>query len=143
MLQPIQNYTQSQYKNYRTFDKTKTDYLVSQRERALPYLAEVLGHSQNEKEIVEDLFILNKSIDAGTKDVKKMYPVLSRFNNTTSPEIQTFLAGIYRKLQVPDAFGPLCEMLIRNSINPQKSYFDPNEEIGGAILSYLSDRFKQ
>ena len=66
----------------------------------------------------------------------------SRFNNTTSPNIQTYLAGIYRKTQVPDAFGPLVKMLIQNSLRPQTSNFDPNEEIGGAILSYISDRFR-
>lgn len=60
-----------------------------------------------------------------------------------SPNIQTFLAGIYRKTQVPDAFGPLVKMLIQNSMRPQTSNFDPNEEIGGAILSYLSDRFRK
>ena len=62
----------------------------------------------------------------------------ARFNNTDSPNIQTFLAGIYRKTQVPDAFGPLVVMLVQNAKNPPKTYFDPNEEIGGAILSYLA-----
>ena len=72
--------------------------------------------------------------------VDKMYPTFSRFNQTKSPNVQTYLAGIYRKTQVPDAFGPLVCMLIQNSINPPKTpqYFDPNEEIGGAILSYLA-----
>lgn len=56
-----------------------------------------------------------------------------------------FLAGIYRKIQVPDAFGPLVNMLIKNSIDPPNpnQTFDPNEEIGGAILSYLSDNFRK
>ena len=81
--------------------------------------------------------------DNGTKGIDKLYPVLARFNNTQSPNIQTFLAGIYRKIQVPDAFGPLVKMLIQNSQKPAdpNQIFDPNEEIGGAILSYISDRF--
>ena len=78
-------------------------------------------------------------LDEGEKDVARLYPVLSKYNNTTFPDIQTFLAGIYRKTKIPDAFGPLCAMLIRNAINPpQNCYFDPNEEIGGAILDYLA-----
>ena len=78
-------------------------------------------------------------IDGVVKNVDKMYPVLSRFNNTKSPDIQTFLAGVYRKTKIPDAFGPLVSMLIQNSINPPKEAgFDPNEEIGGAILEYLA-----
>ena len=76
-------------------------------------------------------------IENGTKGVDKMYPALARFNNTKSPYIQTFLAGIYRKTQVPDAFGPLVKMLVQNSIKPQPAPFDPNEEIGGAILEYV------
>ena len=45
---------------------------------------------------------------------------------------------------MPDAFGPLVKMLIQNSLQPmdKNAPFDPNEEIGGAILSYLSDRFR-
>lgn len=124
-------------RNYTIVDKYKVDYFVKQRENALPYIADVLIHSNNEAQITETLYILNDMVDAGVKDVDKMYPVLARFNNTTSPNIQTFLAGIYRKIRVPDAFGPLISMLIRNSIQGQTSNFDPNEEIGGAILEYL------
>ena len=37
-----------------------------------------------------------------------------------------------------DAFGPLVKMLIQNSLqNKQNQLTDPNEEIGGAILSYM------
>lgn len=148
-IQPVQNY---QYRpcllpagnrNYTVVDKNKTDYFVSQKENALPYLADILAHSNNEAQVVETLYIVNQMIDNGTKGVDKMYPVLARFNNTTSPNIQTFLAGIYRKTQVPDAFGPLVKMLIQNSMRPQISNFDASEEIGGAILSYLSDRFRK
>ncbi len=129
-------------RNYTIVDKNKVDCFVSQKEAALPYLADILTHSNNEAQIVETLHIVNSMLDNGVKGIDKMYPVLSRFNNTTSPNIQTYLAGIYRKTQVPDAFGPLVKMLIRNSLHPQTSNFDPDEEIGGAILSYISDRFR-
>lgn len=147
-IQPVQYH---QYKpcllpagnrNYTVVDKNKTDYFVSQKEASLPYLADILAHSNNETQIVETLYIIDRMLDNGVKGVDKMYPVLARFNNTTSPNIQVFLAGIYRKTQVPDAFGPLVKMLIQNSLRPQVSNFDPNEEIGGAILSYLSDMFR-
>lgn len=129
-------------RNYTIVDKNKVDHFVSQKEAALPYLTDILIHSNNETQIVETLHIVNSMLDNGVKGIEKMYPVLSRFNNTTSPNIQTYLAGIYRKTQDPDAFGPLVKMLIQNSIRPQTSNFDPNEEIGGAILSYISDRFR-
>lgn len=129
-------------RNYTIVDKNKVDFFVSQKEAALPYLADILSHSDNEAQIVETLHIVNSMLDDGVKGIDKMYPVLSRFNNTTSPNIQTYLAGIYRKTQVPDAFGPLVKMLIQNSMRPQTSNFDTNEEIGGAILAYISDRFR-
>ncbi len=136
--------TEQPHRNYRTFNQEKVDMFVKQKESALVHIAEVLGHSQNEDEIVEYLYILDRSIENGTGDVKRMYPVLARFNQTTNPEIQTFLAGIYRKIQVPDAFGPLVNMLIKNCTTPYKqTYFDPNEEIGGAILSYINERFRK
>lgn len=129
-------------RNYILVDSKKVDFFVKQKENALPYISNTLAHSNNEAEITENLYILDRLIENKTKGVDKMYPILSRFNNTNSPNIQTFLAGIYRKIQVPDAFGPLLAMLIRNSMAPQQSNFDPNEEIGGALLSYISDRFR-
>lgn len=155
MLQPINLNTNNQYicnscklpnpqRNYCIFDKNEVDYFVKQKENSLPYLTDILQHSNNEPQIVETLYIMDRMIDEGTKGIDKLYPVFSRFNQTQSPNIQTFLAGIYRKIQVPDAFGPLVKMFIQNSLKPtpQSQPFDPNEEIGGAILSYLSDRFK-
>lgn len=131
-------------RNYCVFDKNEVDYFVKQKENALPYLTDILEHSNNEAQITGTLYVLDRMLDDGTKGIDKMYPVLSRFNNTSSANIQTFLAGIYRKIQVPDAFGPLVSMLIKNSMQPQNpnQVFDPNEEIGGAILSYVSDRWK-
>ena len=140
-------YTQTQLptpqRNYTIVDPNYVDSFVKQGETSLPYLQDILEHSNNEQQITEILYILDRMIDSGVKGVDKMYPALSRFNNTQSPNIQTFLAGIYRKTQIPDAFGPLVKMLIQNSINPRPAdKFDPNEEIGGAILSYLSEKFR-
>ena len=122
----------NQYKNYCVFDEHKTG-------RTLEEIKESLKNPKDEETVLEDLYELNLMLDNGEKNVETLYPELSGYNNTNSPNIQTFLAGIYRKTKVPDAFGPLCAMLVRNSINPpQNCYFDPNEEIGGAILDYLA-----
>ena len=124
----------TQTRNYCIFDEKR----VSQR-KDLELLKNSLENPKNENEIVEDLYILNCMIDEGEDKVAELYPTLSKYNNTKNPNIQTFLAGIYRKTKVPDAFGPLCVMLIQNAINPPKDcHFDPNEEIGGAILDYLA-----
>lgn len=128
-------------RKYTLFNQNKVGFIVSQKELSLPYLKEVLQKSNDEKEIVEALYILNKLADNKVKGIPAMYPLLEKFNNTDSPNIQAFLAGVYRKTQVPDAFGPLCAMLMRNSAKPvdKSQTTDPNEEIGGAILAYIEN----
>lgn len=122
-------------RNYCVFNQQRIDYFVSQKEKSLPYLKNVLLTSNDEKEIVEALYIVDRLIDNKTKGIPAMYPVLSRFNDSKSQNVQTFLAGIYRKTQVPDAFGPLVKMLVQNSLSSEKT--PANEEIGGAILEYM------
>lgn len=125
-------------RNYCVFDENR----VSKR-KDLELIKASLESPSSEDEVVEDLYILNLMLDEGEEGVKNLYPQLSKYNNTDSPNIQTFLAGVYRKTKIPDAFGPLVSMLIKNSINgeqnsPEPCYFDANEEIGGAILDYLA-----
>lgn len=124
-------------RNYALFNNDKVEFIASQKERAIPYVKQVLETSQDENEIVETLYIVDRLCDNDTKGVAKLYPTLAKFNDTKSANIQTFLAGIYRKTQVPDAFGPLVKMLVQNSLNPAKTPAD--EEIGGAILAYIEN----
>ena len=128
-------------RNYCIFDEKKVDECVQKGEAVLPDINQVLIHSKNEDEIIECLYIINRLLDSGVnkQKISALYSSLSKYNNSESPNIQTFLAGIYRKTKIPDAFGPLIRMLIQDSINPPKdSHFDPTEEIGGAILDYLA-----
>ena len=124
----------NQYRNYCVFNPN-----ITSESKSLDDIKSSLEQSKSEEEVLEDLYILNLKLDSGEKDIDKLYPSLSKYNSTKSPNIQTYLAGIYRKTKVPDAFGPLWVMLIQNAINPPKNCgFDPNEEIGGAILDYLA-----
>ncbi len=126
-------------RNYCVFNSERVNYFLKQKEFALPYLSDVLSKSSSEPQILESLYIIDKLLDNGVKGIEKMYPVFSRFNCSNSPYVQTFLAGIYRKILIPDAFGPLCAMLLRNSFASKPlANFDPNEEIGGAILEYVT-----
>lgn len=121
----------NQYRNYCVVDIPKR--------HSLNEIKTTLEKPKSETEVIESLYELNLLLDEGNQEVKQLYPTLSKYNKTTSPNIQTFLAGIYRKTKIPDAFGPLFAMLIQNSINPPKNCpFDPNEEIGGAILEYIA-----
>lgn len=124
--------------SYPTQDRNYCVFNIDKR-KTLPEIKASLENPKSEEEVLEDLYTLNLMLDEGNSDVKDLYPQLSKYNSTKSPNIQTYLAGIYRKTKVPDAFGPLVVMLIKNAINPHKDCsFDSNEEIGGAILDYLA-----
>ena len=130
----------NQYQNYCVFDKNVYDR-AKQGENEILVIRDELSNPKDYEQVIEDLFILNLMLDDGMdkQKVSNIYSELSKYNDSKSPNIQTFLAGIYRKTKIPDAFGPLVKMLIQDSINPPKdAHFDPTEEIGGAILDYLA-----
>ena len=121
-------------RNYCLFDEQRIN-----KKKDVAKIKASLEKPDSKEDVLESLYALNLMLDEGLKDGDKLYPALSKYNHTKDPNIQTFLAGVYRKIKVPDAFGPLCVMLIQNAINPpQNCHFDPNEEIGGAILDYLA-----
>ena len=121
-------------RNYCLFDSNRVNQKMN-----VEAIETTLASPKNTEDVIESLYALNLMIDNGFQNADKLYPILSKYNNTKDPNIQTFLAGIYRKTKVPDAFGPLCTMLIQNAINPPENCsFDPNEEIGGAILDYIA-----
>lgn len=134
----------NEHRNYCLYDEKKVNFLASNPSESLPHLIQYLQTSNDENGVLEALFAIDKIADAlnqknpnGARDLGKIYPFLSRFNDTDSPEIQVMLSGIYRKTLVPDAFGPLCAMLNKQINHPVSKFFDPKEETGGAILEYI------
>lgn len=126
----------NQYCNYCQFNEQRVNEILKQPDSALPVVDEFLKTAQNEQQVCEALYVLDKMLDKKVKNVDKLYPTLSKFNYTYSPNIQVLLAGIYRKTLVPDAYGPLHRMLAQQIYYPTSPFFDPTEEIGGAILEY-------
>lgn len=126
-------------KPYCQFDQNKVDLFVNAKEKAIPALTKMLNEAETEEEKTEGLYIANQMIAAGTKGMDKMYyGTFSKFNEDRSPNVQSMLSGVYRRILVPDAFGPLVKMLVTNILVPQKDApFDPNESIGGAILEHI------
>lgn len=124
-------------RNYCVFNERRTQEIMAQAQHALPAVDEFLKNAKSEDEILDGLHIIDKMADKKIKGVENLYPTLSRFNDTNSPNIQVMLSGIYRKILVPDAFGPLNKMLYKQITKPNSPYFDPTEETGGAILEYI------
>jgi len=130
----------NQNRPYCTFDSQRTTNLVNAGEEAVPYIDTFLKSATTEEQVLDGLQVLDKMLDNNVKGIDKIYPTLSLFNNVTSPNVQVYLSGIYRKTLVPDAFGPLTKMLYRQTVMPNSPYFDPTEEIGGAIYEYLKNQ---
>jgi len=126
-------------KPYCQFDQEKVDLFVNAREKAIPALTEMLNNAKDEGEICEGLYIANSMAAENVKGVDKMYyGTFSKFNEDKSPNVQSLLSGVYRRILVPDTFGPLVKMLANNIKEPhQEPPFDPNESIGGAILELI------
>ncbi|MBR1617212.1 hypothetical protein IJ670_03585 [bacterium] len=125
-------------RNYAIFNPNVTNMLLQSREKALPFIKNILNRENVPDNVVLNcLYILNQMIDSKVEGINEFYPVLSRYNNSKSPDIQVMLSGIYRKTLPPDAFGPLVRMLVNNISQDKSQNFDSSEEIGGAILEYL------
>lgn len=124
-------------RNYTLYDKNKVENIARYGSRAIPYIENYLNGERSEAQIFEALCVIDKMADYKVSELYKIYPVLSKYNDTKSAMLQVMLAGIYRKILVPDAFGPLCKMLHNQITSNEKLPFDPTEEIGGAILEYI------
>lgn len=127
-------------RNHSLFDEKLVSKIASYKDKSVKPVIDMLKNAEKESDITAGLFLLNRIIDAGAKNVADTYPVISKFNYSKSHNVQVMLSGIYRKTLVPDAFGPLMTMFMKNSQNPTQIPFDPNEEIGGAILEYLRNK---
>lgn len=133
--------------NYFTFDENLVSKIVSKKEKSIAPVLTLLQNNDDEKSVTAGLYLLNRLFDAGTTGLESTYPVISKFNYHKSPNVQVMLSGVYRKTQVPDAFGPLMNMYMQDckNHNPNSDHksnsisFDPKEEVGGAILSYLEN----
>ena len=124
-------------RNYCKVNEKRTENIAKYRENALGEVDMFLKTAKTEEQVIDGLFVLDKMLDDNVQGIDKLYPTLSKFNDTNSPNIQVMLAGIYRKTMVPDAFGPLNKMLYKQITNPNSPYFDATEEIGGAVLEYI------
>lgn len=126
------------------FDNNKIDCFVRNKEMAIPRLASLISNAKTEAEKTECIFIADQMAENGTKNMGALYRRMSKFNNDKSPNVQTFLSGFYRKTLNPDAFGPLVKTMMDNVKTPHKNIsYDPNEEVGGAVIEYLRDAFQK
>lgn len=129
---------------YAIFDDERIDTFVKSREAGVPLIAKLADNAKTEAEKTECIFIADQMAEAGVKGMDKLYYNFSRFNGDKSPNVQTFLSGFYRKTLNPDGFGPLVKTMMDNINSPHRNLsYDPNEEVGGAVIEYIRDAFQK
>lgn len=128
----------------------RTGFLQMQPEQVKQFVAggwqsvaplnQLLRTSNNRVQIALGLYLAQQLAANRTPGLLSVYQTTSqRFHNTRDPLIQTYLAGFYRYLKEPSAFGPMLKMLVANPQGSQQN-IDANEEVGGALLELLSDQ---
>lgn len=120
------------------------EQLARQGPSVVDPLYQLLLTSPHRTQVAEGLYLAQRLAESKTSNVRKLYAAAARFNTTTDPLIQVYLAGFYRKLGVPESFGPMLAMLMRNSQQAVSSYVpnatQANEEVGGTLLQLLAEK---
>ncbi|MBY0403853.1 MAG: hypothetical protein K2X66_08135, partial [Cyanobacteria bacterium] len=120
--------------------------LVRYREGVVPVLYQWMSMAQNPVSphlmvMVESLYLAQRLAEEGVSNVSMLYGITKHWNHTPHPLVQIYLAGFYRKLNAPETLGPLFQLLMKNALQPGPPIppaFDPQEEIGGAILDLIA-----
>ena len=95
-------------RNYCVFDENRI-----KEKKNFEVIKNTLNNPKSDEEVLETLCALDLMIDDGA-DIDRinleLYPALSKYNQTKDPNIQTYLAGIYRKQKCLTHLGPyaLC-----------------------------------
>lgn len=128
--------------NHCTFDEQLVQKILLHKQIAVQVIFDNLAKERNQnlnkKNIVANLYLLNRLIDENVQFDKQFgYSILSQYNDSDDPNIQTMLAGIYRKTLIPQAFLPLVSMLTKQENILSYNNFSPKAEICGALLEYM------
>lgn len=119
------------------------EQIVAFREAALPSLYQLMSQTQNILTMCEALYAAQRLAENRVNGVNQLYGVTQFWHNNAHPLVQIYLSGFYRKLNAPETFGPLMTMLVRNALQagpPIPGAFNPQEEIGGAVLDLIANK---
>jgi len=109
-------------------------------------LSAVQQHQENAGvlPLVAGLYLAERLIEAGQTPPENLYAIVSPINRHPHPLVQIYLAGLYRHLDAPQAFGPLLGTLMRDTFTPrnpnQPPTWDVAEEVGGTLLQLIANR---
>lgn len=117
--------------------------IVSYRELAVPALGRFMAQAQTVPQIIEGLYTAEELAENGVQGVIQLYSLASRWNRHPNPLVQIYLAGFYRNIPQPAAFGPMLTTLIQHAMTTNAATPGPfriDEEVGGTVLQKIADR---
>lgn len=117
--------------------------IVSYRELAVPALGRFLAQARTVPQIIEALYTAEELAENGIRGVDPLYSLASRWNRHPHPLVQIYLAGFYRNIPQPAAFGPMMTTLIRQAMTTNAATPGPfriDEEVGGTVLQKIAER---
>lgn len=125
------------------FDEPLMTQIVHFHERAIPALAAMFKHPPSDLALLEGIRVAEKLADTNTPGVETLYAPLSQWNTHPNPMIQIYLAGLYRRLNLPATVGPMLATLMHQSMTNYQAQGSPmqniTEEVGGTILQQFAD----
>lgn len=122
--------------------------LIQYREAAVPVLSNILNQAgygipyPSVATIIETLYTAQRLAQTGV-NTESLYPAASRLNTHPDPLVQIYLAGYYRQLKEPAAFGPMLSTLINHAVTQYPhplSSWNVSEEVGGTVLQQIANR---
>ncbi|MBY0451150.1 MAG: hypothetical protein K2X01_11055 [Cyanobacteria bacterium] len=122
--------------------------IIQYRDAAVPVLSNILNQAgygipyPSVPAIVETLYTAQRLAQAGV-NTESLYPAASRLNTHPDPLVQIYLAGFYRQLKEPAAFGPMLSTLINQAVTQYPhplSSWNVSEEVGGTVLQQIANR---
>jgi len=129
------------------FDEPLITQITHFHERAIPPLVAMFKKPPSDRALLEGIRVAEKLADAHTPGVESLYAPLSRWNTHPNPLIQIYLAGLYRRLNLPATVGPMMATLIHQSVMNYPAQGSPanniTEEVGGTILQQFADTTAQ
>ncbi len=128
------------------FNQPLIQSLVNYGEQTVPALEQFLRQTIPQvnhrlPQVLEAIFTAEQLLEAGVVGARRLYDVTSYLNTHPSPLLQIYLAGFYRELNRPEAFGPMFSTLMhqtQNQYHQQNPILNPTEEVGGTVLSMIA-----
>ncbi len=129
------------------FDEPLIDRIARLKKAAISPLASLFRQPPSQAALIEGIRVADRLAEAHVPGVETLYASLSQWNTSPDPLVQIYLAGLYRRLNLPATVGPMMATLVHQSLVNYPAQGSPakniTEEVGGTILQQFADTTAQ